>query len=259
MSALARPVAQYESTTLTTTTFLQDYVRCNQDLLGSRNTVKSLATRSLHAGLNVVIDRTNVDEMQRATWVDLAHSLPNIEVQAIVFQTPLDVCKARLAIRSDHETIRDPAHALDVIERFHRDLTIPQHSEGFQRILSVTPADFALAIPTKQEIDVVLAHMEATPVVNVPLVRSAAVRDQIAQRGRRGARGGRWQSNAAVGRGSPHSSGISRAEGSAGVGPNVEGRRGGGNGGGGGYWQQRAPNAFRQQQQTPASHPSATQ
>ena len=48
---------------------------------------------SLSAGKSVVIDRTNVDESQRSTWVDVGRSFPGVELQAVVFQTPLEASR----------------------------------------------------------------------------------------------------------------------------------------------------------------------
>lgn len=137
-----------------------------------------------------MIDRTNVDEGQRSTWVDLANSFTNVEIQAIYFDTPIDILKQRLALRTDHETLRDPQHALQVLQHFSRDLQAPKHTEGFSKIISVTPADFSSAIPTKAEVDLVMQRLADAPRVDVPIVRAASA--EISSRGR--GRGGRWQS-----------------------------------------------------------------
>lgn len=208
-------------------------------MLGSRNAVKALASRSLHNGQNVIIDRTNVDESQRATWVDLGKSFPNVEVQAFVFQTPLQVslfaiytlyfrghgkvkkkrsaeiiaslrkvCKARLTIRTDHETIHDPNRALKILDMFHRDFINPRHSEGFSKIIFIYPKDFQTALATRSEIDDILLRAKQAPVVNETIVRSPPppppLRLHRESRGAARSSGDSWRARGGGGRGEPY-------------------------------------------------------
>src|SRR5271165_997988 len=51
---------------------LSGYTRINQDELGSRSRCIEVASDALESQNSVVIDRTNIDTNQRATWVNLA-------------------------------------------------------------------------------------------------------------------------------------------------------------------------------------------
>ncbi|KAF4594181.1 hypothetical protein EYR40_008984 [Pleurotus pulmonarius] len=64
--------------------------RCNQDELGDRRQVESLARSCLQQGLNVCIDRTNFNEPQRAYWINIAREFPGTSVWVIVFDTPYE-------------------------------------------------------------------------------------------------------------------------------------------------------------------------
>lgn len=74
---------------------------------------------ALHEGKNVLIDRTNIDYRQRAEWLELANEFraahpdgPRLVTCLVLVDTPIDVCKARLAARSDHPTIKDAQSAM---------------------------------------------------------------------------------------------------------------------------------------------------
>jgi predicted kinase len=92
---------------------LAPFVRINQDTLGSRHACELAADKALRDGFSVIIDRTNIDAAQRATWRKLAakHSLVNVD--AVILQVPVEVCKQRVMGRVGHET-------LSVIHAQHR-------------------------------------------------------------------------------------------------------------------------------------------
>ncbi|PWN91133.1 P-loop containing nucleoside triphosphate hydrolase protein, partial [Acaromyces ingoldii] len=112
------------------------YVRCNQDELGSRQKVQLAAEAALRSRVDsvAVIDRTNIDEGHRKPWVDMADQF-GVDAEAMMFDTPYEICRERLLLRKDHETLKDPQRALDVLSRFQRDMRPPTHAEGFRRIL----------------------------------------------------------------------------------------------------------------------------
>ncbi|KAJ3982567.1 AAA domain-containing protein, partial [Lentinula detonsa] len=124
--------------------FPHQWCRCNQDDLGSRVLVEALARDSLREGLSVCIDRTNIDESQRAHWIEIAHEFPGTLIWVIFFDTPYEVCALRLQQRASHPTIHTPALALSVLSRFAEDFSAPSAYEGFHRIVSLKPADTKL-------------------------------------------------------------------------------------------------------------------
>jgi predicted kinase len=84
---------------------LAPFVRINQDTLGSRRACELAADKALRDGFSVIIDRTNIDAAQRATWRKLAAKHSLINVDAVILQVPVDVCKQRVMGRVGHETL----------------------------------------------------------------------------------------------------------------------------------------------------------
>ncbi|KAF6753046.1 hypothetical protein DFP72DRAFT_849428 [Ephemerocybe angulata] len=115
--------------------------RCNQDDLGDRRQVEYLARQSLAQGHSVCIDRTNFNASQRFYWIKIAREFPGTPVWVIVFDTPYEVCAARLQHRTGHPTITSPELGLSVLSRFASDFEPPQAHEGYDRILYLKPSD----------------------------------------------------------------------------------------------------------------------
>ncbi|WFD24164.1 hypothetical protein MEQU1_002861 [Malassezia equina] len=117
------------------------------DELGSRKHVEARARAELEAGHSVIIDRTNIDERQRADWLllarDLRASMP-VTTTLLVLDVPVPVCRARLARRQDHPTLTTPEKAFRVLAMFDRSYVRPSvaRPEGFDRmvVLSSMPA-----------------------------------------------------------------------------------------------------------------------
>jgi len=143
------------------------FVRCNQDDLGGqRKRVEALVHQSLGAGKSVIVDRTNIDSAQRRTWVNIARQYPGTIIWMLVIDTPYDVCKKRLEIRTDHPTITTVELAYTVLERFLTDYQKPSANEGFDRIFNLLPhpdPNFSL-----EDVQAVLDSIEASPVIPRP-------------------------------------------------------------------------------------------
>ncbi|WFD33061.1 hypothetical protein MSPP1_004118 [Malassezia sp. CBS 17886] len=112
------------------------WVRCNQDEMGNRRTVYAAARRALQEGKNVLIDRTNIDRGQRADWLVLARAR-RLVTSLLFFDTPVELCRARLWARRDHPTIRTPQDAFRVLAMFRGSLVYPsaERPEGFDTML----------------------------------------------------------------------------------------------------------------------------
>lgn len=72
------------------------------------------------------IDATNLTLRDRLQWIDLARE-HNCEIEALYFDTPLDICKARNAARGR----RVPSEALDLMATT---FVPPSTAEGFSRV-----------------------------------------------------------------------------------------------------------------------------
>jgi len=142
---------------------IPQFRRCNQDDLGNRRAVERLARESLSEGLSVCIDRTNVDETQRAHWINIAREQPGTHIWCLVFDTPLDICADRLDRRTNHPTIKSPEQARMVLHRFANDLRPPAPEEGFDRIMHIKPADHPSPTYTAEDILAILLSVQNSP------------------------------------------------------------------------------------------------
>jgi len=79
------------------------------------------------------LDATSITARERRTWIKLAQ-LYGVEVEAVLFETPLDVCKQR-------NLVRDRVVPDDVMDRMGRRLQRPSLEEGFRRVTVVTLAE----------------------------------------------------------------------------------------------------------------------
>ncbi|KAH9887313.1 hypothetical protein C8Q73DRAFT_748643 [Cubamyces lactineus] len=143
--------------------------RCSQDDLGDRRSVEALARHSLRDGLSVCIDRTNFDESQRATWINIAHEFPGVQPWVIVFDTPYEICAARVAERTGHPTIISPEQGMQVLQRFRSQYRAPAPYEGYTRILSLGPSDCSDSGYTEVDVRGIMRRLRESPEV-VPIV-----------------------------------------------------------------------------------------
>lgn len=148
------------------------FVRCNQDELGTRRDVEDLVHGTLNKGLSVCVDRTNVDENQRRTWVSLGRRYPGTQIWALVFDTPYDICVARLMTRTDHPTITSPELGLEVLSRFAREFQPPTEGEGFDRILFLQPNPSGTY--TRDDLLAVLNSIRASPTLSGRITTGAS-------------------------------------------------------------------------------------
>lgn len=76
--------------------------RVCQDLLGSKDACLRAARTCLEQGHSIIIDRTNYNAEQRATWINLAQDF-GAQCHIVVFDIPADVCCSRVQLRTSHE------------------------------------------------------------------------------------------------------------------------------------------------------------
>lgn len=109
----------------------KDWVRINQDELGSRNKCKDLMEKSLKANKRVIIDRCNFDINQRKTWLDLATKHGVSKVRCLHFDIDPNICKDRIVARTDHPTIKPVEGSKKIVDSFLNTFVAPQTTEGF--------------------------------------------------------------------------------------------------------------------------------
>ena len=85
-----------------------------------------LKMRVLAGAKSTIIDATSLTAKERRTWIRLAHTL-DCTAEAVFFDTPVAICKARNAARS--RVVPD-----EVMDRFAARLTPPSLDEGFARV-----------------------------------------------------------------------------------------------------------------------------
>ncbi|KAF8801306.1 hypothetical protein BYT27DRAFT_7115205 [Phlegmacium glaucopus] len=145
--------------------FYPQFRRCSQDDLGKRHDVEYLARESLNRGFSVCIDRTNFDLAQRSHWIGIAREFPEMAIWLIVFDTPYEICAARLQERRGHPTINGPEEGLSILARFANDLQYPAPYEGYNRILYVKPSDHSSPVYSRSEVADILTRVRDSPAV----------------------------------------------------------------------------------------------
>ncbi|KAL1917359.1 uncharacterized protein VTP21DRAFT_5015 [Calcarisporiella thermophila] len=116
---------------------LPNWVRVNQDDLGSRQACESLARASLPRN-NVVIDRCNFDNRQRGVWIRIGQNA-GVNVECIFFGTSYEECERRIISRQNHPTGVEGPRGIEILRRFVDDLREPRLEEGFHRVMTIMP------------------------------------------------------------------------------------------------------------------------
>ncbi|DBA99939.1 TPA: hypothetical protein ACH3X1_013819 [Trebouxia sp. C0004] len=109
------------------------WVWINQDIMGDRTRCEFECMQALLAGKEVVIDRCNFDEQQRATWVRIARQgshRGSIFVLGFQLDVPMDECLRRAEGRMDHPTLNGK-DVVQVILKFAGMFQRVSQREGF--------------------------------------------------------------------------------------------------------------------------------
>jgi aprataxin len=115
-----------------------DYVRINQDTLGSRGACLEAMKQALRQGKNVIVDRTNINKKQRQPFIELALQFGAEAVNCIYLDVPEEEAVARIHLRKNHETIKEEMSLEKkkaIVYEFSKTLEAPDLSEGFTSIL----------------------------------------------------------------------------------------------------------------------------
>lgn len=118
------------------TSHYKDYIRINQDELGSRDACVSRLHEAVEFHENVIIDRCNTSIRQRSTWLKLAKYYGITEVECINIITPPKECYERALKRKHHPTIKNltPGQIHGIINKFNKEYEPPTFDEGFSKI-----------------------------------------------------------------------------------------------------------------------------
>lgn len=116
------------------------YVRINQDELGDRYACLEVFRKSIKEGKSVIIDRCNINKMQRSIWIREALKFGIKDVSAIYLAVDPELCIKRITERKDHPTIKTETpdtKKREIVENFMKSFEIPEISEGFSKILII--------------------------------------------------------------------------------------------------------------------------
>jgi len=109
------------------------YVRVNQDALGTRKKCETACRQALSRGKSVIIDRCNFDATQREHWLKFG-----VPCECIVFNYDKELCIRRCKERRNHETI-DSRNAAGVVRGMAKGFRPPlPHSPQYQRHVTIT-------------------------------------------------------------------------------------------------------------------------
>lgn len=115
------------------------YIRINQDSLGDRQKCLELFRKSMKDKRSVIIDRCNINRLQRAIWIREAEKFGVTEINAIYLSVDPETCVERINNRKDHPTIKtnDTEKNKEIVYNFVKTFEMPELSEGFNKILVI--------------------------------------------------------------------------------------------------------------------------
>lgn len=115
-----------------------NYVRINQDELGSRDECAKKMGRALEHKKDVIIDRVNNTIQQRSYWLNLAKNYGAESIIGIYLDVSAEECISRIYLRKNHPTIPFEMN-LDkkrqIVYSFEKQTEFPSLQEGFSSIV----------------------------------------------------------------------------------------------------------------------------
>jgi GTPase SAR1 family protein len=112
------------------------WVVANQDKLGSRQKVLSVAQSALRAKHNVIIDRCNFNPEQRSHWVELAQEQNISALIAVTMpeHVNLQLCVNRATIRGNSDGHGEDVNWNAVCRGMRNEYVMPTMAEGFSGV-----------------------------------------------------------------------------------------------------------------------------
>jgi len=149
--------------------------RVNQDEMGSRKTCITRAKDALAANRHVIVDRCNFDVEQRKSWIELAIQHQSrtgtpVYCAAVYLDVPVEVCMARVGVRTDHPTLPPSEKSQEIVSRFSSMLCKPHAAEGFGVVVSLA----------SEHLDELLAQLARFPIPSLSTSSAAESTSSIA-------------------------------------------------------------------------------
>lgn len=115
------------------------YVRISQDDLGSRYMCLELFRESLRKGKSVIVDRCNINKMQRKLWTVIAEEFNVNEINCVNLVVKPEEAIRRIKERKDHPTIKDltDEKMANIVYNFINTYESPELSEGYDKVLFI--------------------------------------------------------------------------------------------------------------------------
>ncbi|TFY69670.1 hypothetical protein EVG20_g3050 [Dentipellis fragilis] len=121
------------------------------------------------AGGVLCLHRQNERGCGRAHWLDIASEFPGTAAWVLYFDTPYNICAARLQNRTNHPTIASVAEGIRALRSFSSTFQPPVPHEGYDRLLRVTPNDHPNNFYTREDILATMHVLRDSP----PIERAA--------------------------------------------------------------------------------------
>lgn len=115
------------------------YVRISQDELGSRYMCLSLFRTSLTNGKSVIVDRCNINKMQRLLWINIAKEF-GAEVNCVNLVIDPEKAIERIMARKGHPSIKEDTSlekVTDIVYNFIKTYEVPELNEGLKKVLLI--------------------------------------------------------------------------------------------------------------------------
>lgn len=116
------------------------YVRISQDELGSRYMCLELFRESLRKGKSVIVDRCNINKLQRQLWLNIAREFNVDEINCVKLSVVPEEAIKRISERKDHPTIKEDFSldkVKDIVYNFINTYEAPELSEGYDKVLFI--------------------------------------------------------------------------------------------------------------------------
>lgn len=115
------------------------YKIISQDELKSRYMCLSAFRTYLKEGKNIIVDRCNINRMQRTLWINIAKEF-GAEIDCINFIINPEIAIKRIQERKEHPTIKEDT-TLDkitqIVHNFINTYEAPTLEEGFKKLLFI--------------------------------------------------------------------------------------------------------------------------
>lgn len=118
----------------------EKYVIINQDTLGDRHKCLQVFRQAMKDKKSVIIDRCNINKMQRSIWIKEALKFGVEDISAVYLHCHPQTCIERISNRKGHPTIKESSSIeknTEIVTNFTRTFEIPEISEGFDKILVI--------------------------------------------------------------------------------------------------------------------------